>query len=60
MWIVTKYGCIINSQHVTRFTENNQGTRAYCGSLVYPVSSEPILATIIEALKNHADFMEVE
>lgn len=60
MWIITKRSGVINSDQVTRFTENNYGTHAYCHGQAYLISEERILPTIIEALKNHNDFLEVE
>ena len=60
MWIVTEKSGLINADHVYRFTENNCGTHAYCHGAVYMVSSDHVMATIIEALKNRADFVEVK
>lgn len=60
MWIITNYSGVVNSDHVIRFSESNNGTYAYCKGAAYMLSAEPVVATIIEALKNHADFLEVD
>lgn len=61
MWIISKFTGVINTQHITRFYENSFGTHAYCyGGASYLISDKPVLATIIEALKNNHDFLEVE
>ena len=60
MWIITKYSGVINSNRVIRFAEGNNGTYAYFQGAAHLISTEPVVANIIEALKNHADFLEVD
>lgn len=60
MWIITKTAGVISADAVTRFTENHFGTHAHVGAASYLVSEEPVLTTIIEALKSGDDFLEVE
>jgi hypothetical protein len=60
MWIITRLSGVISADAVTRFTENYSGTYAYQGNLCYQVSEAPVLETIIQALKNNQDFLEVE
>jgi hypothetical protein len=60
MWIITRLSGVISADAVTRFTENSFGTHAHIGSASYMVSEKPVLATIIEALRNNQDFLEVE
>jgi hypothetical protein len=60
MWIITQLSGVISADAVTRFTENNFGTYAHVGPASYLVSDKHVLATIVEALKNNQDFLEVE
>lgn len=60
MWIITKTAGVINSSHVTRFTENNYGTHAYCHGAAYMLSDKHILDTILVALRGHAHILEVD
>jgi hypothetical protein len=60
MWIVTKLSGMINTEHVTRFTQNSFGTYAHCGAASHLLSDRQILTTIILALKNNQDFLEVK
>jgi hypothetical protein len=60
MWIITKLSGVISSDAVTRFTENTYGTHAHVGPAAYLISDKPVLKTIVEALKNNDDFVEVE
>jgi hypothetical protein len=60
MWIITRLSGVISADAVTRFTENSFGTYAHVGATSYPVSENHVLTTIIEALKNNQDFLEVE
>lgn len=60
MWIISKFSGVLNTQHVFRFYENSYGTHAYCNGASYLISDKPVLATIIEALKNNYDFLEVD
>ena len=60
MWIITKHSGAINTNTVIRFTENHFGTHAHCGTTTFLVSDRCVLATIIDALKNNQEFLEVE
>jgi hypothetical protein len=60
MWIITRLSGVISADAVTRFTENPGGTYAYQGNLCYQISDKPVLTTIVQALKNNQDFLEVE
>lgn len=60
MWIISKRAGVINSATVTRFTENHFGTHAHFGATTYTLTDQHVLATIIDALKNNQDFLEVE
>lgn len=60
MWIITKYSGVINSDRVIRFAEGSNGTYAYYQGAAYLLSTKPVVATILEALRNHAEFLEVE
>ena len=60
MWIITAMSGVINTDQVTRFTENNYGTHAYCNGSSYTLSSDHVLDTIVGALRNHDDFVEVK
>lgn len=60
MWIITEKSGVINADHVFRFTENSCGTHAYCYGAVYMLSSNHVMADIIEALRQRADFVEVK
>lgn len=60
MWIISKNAGVINTAAVSRFVENHFGTHAHCDSVIYTISDRRILTTIIDALKNNQDFLEVE
>lgn len=60
MWIITKRSGVINSNLVARFTENHFGTHAHCGAATYQISDHHVLTTIVDALKNNQNFLEVE
>lgn len=60
MWIITRLSGVISADAVTRFTENSFGTHAHIGTASYMISESKILTTIIDALKNNQDFLEVE
>lgn len=60
MWIISKYSGLVNADRVIRFSENHNGTYAYCQGAAYLLTDKPAMATIIEALKKHSDFLEVE
>jgi hypothetical protein len=58
--VITKLSGVINVDAVTRFTESSFGTRAHCGTATFILSEKPILTTIVEAIRNKQDFLEVE
>ena len=60
MWIITKTAGVINARHVTRFTENNYGTHAYCYGSAYMLSNNHVLDQILTAIKQGLSFLEVE
>ena len=60
MWIISKLSGVINADQVSRFTESPSGTNAHFKNFVFTISDKPVLATIIDALKNGDNFLEVE
>ena len=60
MWIISKLSGVINADQVSRFTESPLGTYAHFKNYVFAISDKPVLATIVDAMKNNQDFLEVE
>lgn len=60
VWIITKK-TLINSQHCALFYENDAGeTYAVCNTEDCIVSRKNVLHSILDALKNGENFLEVE
>ena len=60
MWIISKQSGVINADQVSRFTETPCGTHAHFKNFVFTISDNHVLTTIVDALKNNQDFLEVE
>ena len=60
MWIISKFSGMLNTRHLARCYENHSGTYAWFpGGAAYLISDKPVTTTIIEALRNNQDFLEV-